>query len=112
MSKEQDGLKKVHNPVLVKDIDYRGLSKISYEYYDRDGNTLKEDGGAFAKIATIGKSTTYWVMSDMNGIVDVDGILKRNKFKKVNYSTFDMYLQYLKTKNKRFLVSARRTAHG
>lgn len=112
MNRKPDGLKKDHNPVMVDNADYKGFSKIVYEYYDRNGELLDNENGSFAKTAAIGDSINYFAMSDMNGIVDVDGILKRNKFKKVNYDTFNNYLKYLTTKNKRFLVSARRSSHG
>lgn len=87
----------------------------SESYYGKGGNLVDENAG-LAKVLIVGKWEKFFIWFWRNDLFDPYGpdILRKSqqelaKFKIVQKETFELYVKYLKTKNKLFLVQARRS---
>ena len=103
------------------------LRQISYDevFYDKNGLVCVDDVGSVQALAKrITKTSdqinnlSYHVLFNVNKIVDPWGDdfslrrLRDCRFKKVTQETFDSYIKYLKTKQRRFLTIAERHTYG
>lgn len=105
---------------LPEDFVIYYTTKAKQQDQDEDGNSLvKKDGQfAYAKAVYGGSKPAYWVKSDGYRLVDPYGMFSLSKTKvpglsketyiKVKKAVFDLYLQFLKTKNNIHLDKANR----
>jgi hypothetical protein len=102
------------------------LRPISYDevYYDRNGSICVDDTGSVHALAKEVTKTSdqistlsYHILFKINTMVDPWGEdsglrrLRDCRFKKVTKDSFEAYIKYLKTKQRRFLTIAERNTY-
>jgi len=101
------------------------LRPVNYEeiYYDKHGSICLDTSIAvFAKQITKTSdqinALSHYILFKLNVMVDPWGEdstlrnLRECRFKKVKKESFDSYVKYLKTKEKRFLTISERNTYG
>jgi len=90
----------------------------SETFYGKGGN-LVDESSSYVKVLTHGKWEKYFIWFWMGELFDPYGpyILRKSqqesaKFKVVKVDVFELYMKYLKTKNRIYYTQARRLCMG
>lgn len=98
----------------ISELNLPDPQTVERKFYGAKGIETEEKN-AFASLANIGKSQSYYILYDRAEVVDAyndrltRSLSQTRNLRKVSKKCFDFYMKYLKTKNTLYLTRARRT---